>query len=68
LPATTCAQLLDAINREIVTNWLMAIRDHLSVNIEIRAGDLMYAPEFAARGGFVRARGYSVDNCRRWTN
>jgi type I restriction enzyme R subunit len=37
--------------------WLMAIRDHLAVNIEIRPEDLMEAPEFAARGGIVRARG-----------
>ncbi|MCW1843890.1 DEAD/DEAH box helicase family protein [Prosthecomicrobium hirschii] len=36
--------------------WLMAIRDHLSVNIEIRPEDLMEAPEFAARGGILRAR------------
>ncbi len=31
--------------------WLMAIRDHLSVNIEIRPDDLMDAPEFSGRGG-----------------
>jgi type I restriction enzyme, R subunit len=37
-------------------NWLMAIRDHLSVNVEIRPEDMMDAPEFAARGGIVRAR------------
>jgi type I restriction enzyme R subunit len=37
--------------------WLAAIRDHLAVNIEIRPEDLMEAPEFAARGGIVRARG-----------
>lgn len=37
--------------------WLMAIRDHLAVNIEIRPEDLMEAPEFAARGGIVKARG-----------
>jgi type I restriction enzyme R subunit len=37
--------------------WLMAIRDHLAVNIEIRPEDMMEAPEFAARGGIVRARG-----------
>ena len=37
-------------------NWLMAIRDHLSVNIEIRPEDLMDAPEFSGRGGVVRAR------------
>jgi type I restriction enzyme R subunit len=36
--------------------WLMAIRDHLGVNIEIRPEDLMDAPEFAGRGGVVRAR------------
>jgi type I restriction enzyme, R subunit len=34
----------------------MAIRDHLAVNIEIRAEDMMEAPEFSARGGVVRAR------------
>jgi type I restriction enzyme R subunit len=37
-------------------NWLMAIRDHLSVNIEIRPEDMMDAPEFSGRGGIVRAR------------
>lgn len=36
--------------------WLMAIRDHLTVNVEIRTEDLMDAPEFASRGGLVRAR------------
>jgi type I restriction enzyme R subunit len=36
--------------------WLAAIRDHLAVNIEIRTEDMMEAPEFAARGGIVRAR------------
>ena len=36
--------------------WLMAIRDHLAVNIEIRPEDLMDAPEFSGRGGVVRAR------------
>jgi type I restriction enzyme R subunit len=36
--------------------WLTAIRDHLSVNIEIRPEDLMDAPEFSGRGGIVRAR------------
>jgi type I restriction enzyme R subunit len=36
--------------------WLMAIRDHLSVNIEIRPEDMMDAPEFSGRGGIVRAR------------
>jgi len=36
--------------------WLTAIRDHLAVNIEIRPEDMMDAPEFAARGGIVRAR------------
>ncbi|WP_316196263.1 MULTISPECIES: DEAD/DEAH box helicase family protein [unclassified Bradyrhizobium] len=37
-------------------NWLMAIRDHLAVNIEVRPEDLMEAPEFTARGGIIRAR------------
>ena len=36
--------------------WLTAIRDHLAVNVEIRPQDLMDAPDFAARGGIVRAR------------
>jgi len=36
--------------------WLMAIRDHLSVNIEIRPDDLMDAPDFSGRGSIVRAR------------
>jgi type I restriction enzyme R subunit len=36
--------------------WLMAIRDHLGVNIEIRAEDIMDAPDFSGRGGIVKAR------------
>src|SRR5437660_7549558 len=36
--------------------WLLAIRDHLAVNIEIRPEDMMDAPEFSGRGGIVRAR------------
>lgn len=36
--------------------WLMAIRDHLGVNIEIRVEDMVDAPEFSARGGIVKAR------------
>lgn len=36
--------------------WLMAIRDHLAVNIEITPDDLMDAPDFSARGGIPRAR------------
>jgi len=36
--------------------WLMAIRDHLSINIEIRPEDMTNAPEFSGRGGIVRAR------------
>jgi type I restriction enzyme R subunit len=36
--------------------WLMAIRDHLAVNIEIQPEDMMEAPEFSARGGILRAR------------
>jgi type I restriction enzyme, R subunit len=36
--------------------WLMAIRDHLSVNVEIRPEDMMDAPEFSGRVGIVRAR------------
>ena len=36
--------------------WLVAIRDHLAVNIEMRPEDMMEAPEFAGRGGIVRAR------------
>ncbi|TIX46097.1 MAG: restriction endonuclease subunit R, partial [Mesorhizobium sp.] len=37
--------------------WLLAIRDHLAVNIEIRTEDIMDAPEFAGRGGMIKARG-----------
>ncbi|WP_287086767.1 DEAD/DEAH box helicase family protein [Mesorhizobium sp.] len=37
--------------------WLLAIRDHLAVNIEIRQEDIMDAPEFAGRGGMIKARG-----------
>ena len=43
--------------------WLVAIRDHLSVNIEIRPEDMMDAPDFFARrrqGARCSARG-----CRR---
>lgn len=36
---------------------LTLIRDHLAVNIEISDLDLMEAPEFAARGGIIHARG-----------
>lgn len=36
--------------------WLMAIRDHLAVNIEVTTGDLSEAPEFAAKGGIFHAR------------
>jgi type I restriction enzyme, R subunit len=39
--------------------WLMAIRDHLAVNIEIRPEDMMDAPEFSGRGGIVKARALS---------
>ncbi len=35
---------------------LIAIRDHLAVNIEITPDDLTNAPDFAARGGGLRAR------------
>jgi type I restriction enzyme R subunit len=34
----------------------MAIRDHLSVNIEIRPEDMMDAPEFSGLGCIVKAR------------
>jgi len=37
--------------------WLGAIRDHLAFNIEITTQDLMDAPEFAAKGGLLKARG-----------
>ncbi|WP_313527086.1 DEAD/DEAH box helicase family protein [Shinella sp.] len=37
--------------------WLLAIRDHLAVNIEIRPEDIMDAPEFGSRGGMIKARG-----------
>ncbi len=35
--------------------WLMAIRDHLSFNIETRPEDMMDAPEFSGRGGIAAA-------------
>jgi type I restriction enzyme R subunit len=38
----------------------MAIRDHLSVNIEIRPEDMMDAPEFSGLGGIVKARAGAV--------
>lgn len=37
-------------------SWLMAIRDHIGVNVEIRPEDMMDAPEFSGRGGIVKAR------------
>ena len=37
-------------------SWLAAIRDHLAVNVEIRPEDMMEAPNFAERGGILRAR------------
>lgn len=36
--------------------WLSAIRDHIAVNVEVTPVDLMEAPEFAGRGGILRAR------------
>ena len=36
--------------------WLAAIRDHLAVNVETTTDDLMDAPDFAARGGLIRAK------------
>ncbi|MDI9848554.1 type I restriction-modification enzyme R subunit C-terminal domain-containing protein [Rhodoblastus sp. 17X3] len=36
--------------------WLAAIRDHLAVNVEITTRDLIDAPEFAAKGGILKAR------------
>jgi type I restriction enzyme, R subunit len=36
--------------------WLQAIRDHLAVNVEMTADDITDAPEFAAKGGILRAR------------
>jgi type I restriction enzyme R subunit len=42
--------------KEAQKAWLAAIRDHLAVNIEIELADIGEAPEFAARGGVVKAR------------
>src|SRR5208337_2336 len=36
--------------------WLAAIRDHLAVNVEATSDDLAEAPDFAARGGIIRAK------------
>jgi type I restriction enzyme, R subunit len=36
--------------------WLMAIRDHIAVNIEITLEDLTESPDFSAKGGIFRAR------------
>jgi type I restriction enzyme R subunit len=36
--------------------WLLAIRDHLAVNVEVTTADLSDAPEFAAKGGAFQAR------------
>jgi type I restriction enzyme R subunit len=46
-----------SVNSDEQKASLAAIRDHLAVNIEIRSEDMSDVPEFAARGGFVRARG-----------
>ena len=54
-PPTAYLPMSTSITEE-QRNWLMAIRDHLSVNIEIRPEDMMDAPEFSGRGGIVKAR------------
>lgn len=36
--------------------WLTAIRDFISINVEITPQDLMEAPEFAVQGGLAKAR------------
>ena len=35
---------------------LAGIRDHLAINVEATTADLSEAPDFTARGGFIRAR------------
>jgi type I restriction enzyme R subunit len=42
----------------------LAIRDHLSVNIEITPEDRMDTPEFSGRGGVVRSRALFGLGCR----
>ena len=36
--------------------WLGAIRDHLAVNGDVTRGDLQEMPDFAGRGGAIKAR------------
>jgi type I restriction enzyme R subunit len=44
--------------------WLFAIRDFISVNVDITPEDLMDAPNFAAEGGLVRAHTLFGDRLR----
>jgi type I restriction enzyme R subunit len=44
--------------------WLFAIRDFIAVNVDITPKDLMDAPDFAARGGLVRAHTLLGDRLR----
>jgi type I restriction enzyme R subunit len=45
--------------------WLMAIRGHLAVNIEIRTEDMMDAPEFSSREALSGRGPCSGHACRR---
>ena len=44
--------------------WLFAIRDFIAVNVDITPEDLMDAPDFAARGGLLRAHALFGDRLR----
>ena len=44
--------------------WLFAIRDFIAINVDITPEDLMDAPDFAARGGLLRAHASFGDRLR----
>ena len=44
--------------------WLFLIRDFIAVNVDITPEDLMDGPDFAARGGLVRAHALFGDRLR----
>ena len=44
--------------------WLFAIRDFIAVNVDITTEDLMDAPDFAAKGGLLRAHALFGDRLR----
>jgi hypothetical protein len=48
-PSLTMKRRVAGTYSDAQREWLVAIRDHLSVNIEIRPEDMMDAPDFFAR-------------------